>query len=41
MKRSRETGWRNEAVLLYEILKALEKLTKIAGGTVTTTTTVP
>lgn len=39
--RNRQIGWSNEANLLWEISKKLEKLIKIAGGTTTNTTTLP
>jgi len=39
--RSKQIGWSNEANLLYEILKKLQRLTQIVGTTTTPTTTTP
>jgi hypothetical protein len=41
---SKQIGWSNEANLLWEIAKKLERLVQVAGPaqtTTTTTTTVP
>lgn len=40
---SRPTGLLQNEILLYEILNKLRRITKISGGTVTTTstTTIP
>lgn len=42
---NKQIGWSQEAILMWEILKNLERATKIAGGggiiTTTTTTTAP
>lgn len=38
---AKQTGWSTEAILLYEILKKLDRINKTLGksSTVTTTTT--
>lgn len=47
MTRSRQTNWGTQEILLHEISKQLDRLTKIMGvvansvSTTTTTTTIP